>query len=114
MEHKKRTLLRKVGGAAVVSLLALIATLILLVILGYIYKWEWVGVGEAYRPMPPNQDIRREKTLWDWMDLLVVPVVLGIGGVALNQRAKRREERAEERAKERTLLLKFYDDFFQA
>src|SRR5215203_67201 len=80
MEHKKRTLLRKVGGAAVVSLLALIATLILLVILGYIYKWEWVGVGEAYRPMPPNQDIRREKTLWDWMDLLVVPVVLGIGG----------------------------------
>ena len=36
------------------------------------------------------------------------------GGVALNQRAKRREERAEERAKERTLLLKFYDDFFQA
>lgn len=36
------------------------------------------------------------KTLWDWMQLLLVPVMLAIGGFWLNQLQKGREERATE------------------
>jgi len=40
------------------------------------------------------------KTLWDWLQLLIIPVVLAIGGFWLNQLQKSREERTtEQRAK---------------
>src|SRR6266480_3014090 len=36
------------------------------------------------------------KTLWDWLQLLVVPILLAIGGFWLNQIQKSREERTRE------------------
>jgi hypothetical protein len=72
-----------------------LAMLAILIVLGYIYKWEWVGVGETLRPQPTNQDIRRVKTLWDWMQLLIIPGAIVIGTFALNQTAKRRDEEAQ-------------------
>jgi hypothetical protein len=38
---------------------------------------------ERWRPPPPKKDLwarlgMRGKTAWDWLDLLIVPVVLGI------------------------------------
>jgi uncharacterized protein YjbI with pentapeptide repeats len=90
---------------AVVAGVFLLATLIVLIVLGYIYQWEWVGVGEAYRPKPAGQDIRREKTLWDWMQLLIIPVAVAVGTFALNQAAKRRDDKAQEGQKEREKAL---------
>jgi len=80
---------------AVVIGVVLLATLSVLIVLGYIYQWEWVGVGEAYRPRPTDQNIRREKTLWDWMQLLIVLVAVAIGTFVLNQTAKRRDDKAQ-------------------
>ena len=37
------------------------------------------------------------KTLWDWMDLLIVPIVLAIGGWLLNRSEKEREEQVTAR-----------------
>ncbi len=79
----------------VVVSVVLLATLSVLIVLGYIYRWEWVGVGETYRPKPTDQDIRRGKTLWDWMQLLIVPVAVAIGSFVLNQTAKRRDDKAQ-------------------
>src|SRR3712207_3068093 len=48
------------------------STLLCLVIIdGYRYKWQWTGLSK--------------KTLWDWMQLLIIPIVLAIGAFALNQ-----------------------------
>jgi len=33
------------------------------------------------------------KTLWDWLQLLIVPIILAIGGFWLNQMQKSREQR---------------------
>jgi len=41
--------------------------------LGYINQISWVGVSN----LNPNPNI---KTLWDWMQLLIIPVILALGG----------------------------------
>jgi uncharacterized protein YjbI with pentapeptide repeats len=47
----------------------------------------------------PNADFVRGKTLWDWMDLFIIPIFLGIGVFLLNRSEREREsKRAEERA----------------
>src|SRR5690349_2230409 len=60
---------------------------IFLIWAGYWLKWNnWTGFSA--------------KTLWDWLQLLLVPVILTIGGYWLNQLQKSREERsAEQQAK---------------
>jgi len=68
---------------------ALGIALIVGIIGGYLFNWDWVGVGLFHRG----------KTLWDWLQLLIIPVVLAIGGFWLNQMQKNREEKT---AKHRT------------
>lgn len=54
---------------------------------------EWTGL----RVFNPGEDrLVRAKTLWDWLDLLIVSAVLAAGGLLLNRSARRSElERAE-------------------
>jgi uncharacterized protein YjbI with pentapeptide repeats len=62
------------------------------------YSFPWTGFGSY---ILPNGDFVREKSLWDWMELLVIPTVLALGAFFLN-RSERSLERqiAEERTKE--------------
>jgi uncharacterized protein YjbI with pentapeptide repeats len=45
-----------------------------LFVYGYLAKPEWIGVAD--------------KTLWDWMQLLIVPLMLAGGGILLNSRTQ--------------------------
>lgn len=62
------------------------------------YSFVWTGFGDFV-----GQDgvIERGKTLWDWMDLLLVPIFLGIGVFLLN-RSERDNERL--RAEKRSII----------
>jgi len=53
------------------------------------YSVSWTGFGESTLS---NGNIVGEKTLWDWMELLIIPLVLALGAFFLN-----RSERATER-----------------
>jgi hypothetical protein len=79
--------------------------LVVLIVLGYVYQSEWIGVGEAYRPKPTDQDIRRAKTLWDWMQLLIIPFAVAIGTFVLNRAAKRRDGNGQQARKDREALI---------
>ena len=59
---------------------------IIVIILGYWLKWSWTGFSA--------------KTLWDWLQLLFVPIILAIGGFWLNRIQKSREERTTEQRAE--------------
>jgi hypothetical protein len=76
-------------GAAVVLLLSLF----IMIIYGYAAKNAgWVGVAH--------------KTLWDWMKLLIVPLVLAAGGYFVTNTVQaERERRQEESSQERELLI---------
>jgi hypothetical protein len=53
---------------------------LLIVICGYLFGWKWTGL--------PRQ------TLWDWLDLLIVPFVLAVGGYLFTRSESRRAEQS--------------------
>ncbi len=69
----------------IVGLAALVVAV--LVLLGY--GTNWTGF-QAYTD--PKGDFHPSKTLWDWMELLIVPLVLGVGAFLLNRSEQRRQE----------------------
>jgi len=71
---------------------------------GYIYHWTWTGFGPSFRLVDPNHEFVPAKTFWDWLDLLIIPIVLAVGGLWFS-RAERRSEQviAEDRAQEAAL-----------
>jgi uncharacterized protein YjbI with pentapeptide repeats len=54
------------GGLWAAGIFWVALVFLLIVIGGYIQEWKWTGL--------PKQ------TLWDWLDLLIVPAVLAVGG----------------------------------
>jgi uncharacterized protein YjbI with pentapeptide repeats len=63
---------------------------------GYIFGWEWTGlVKDANFP---------KRTLWDWLQLLIIPTVLAGGTIWFNRRQQQRDQqRAEQRAQDDAL-----------
>ncbi len=56
---------------------------------------DWIGFTSATGPtLQPNEQYRPAKTLWDVLQLLIVPIILVIAGFWLNQIQKSREEEA--------------------
>ena len=62
----------------------IVALVVLLIWPGWAYQWRWTGFG-AFKSRP-------SKTLWDWMQLVLIPLVLAIAGFLLNRAQQRREQ----------------------
>jgi len=61
------------------------------------WGWDWTGFNRYIGPqLRTNQQYRPEKTLWDWLQLLIIPFMLAIGGFWLNKIQKDRDERVTE------------------
>jgi hypothetical protein len=82
-----RGLLSGIIGGAFVAVILVVA----------FYWLPWPGLGfDGYTPPERTQPI---KTLWDLLELLIVPVVLLVGGVLLDRRERERDRfEAEQRA----------------
>ena len=95
--------------AIILAVVFFVAFLYRLIRVGY--RYEWTGFGEADLPKPENREVRPEKTVWDWLQLLIVPVVLAIVTIVFTlyqegrlsrieqQRAQNALQVAEERAR---------------
>jgi uncharacterized protein YjbI with pentapeptide repeats len=100
MGAKLRSLLLKykwhplIAGGVIVLLLAFALAIA-------VFGLDWTGFTSATGPtLKPNEQYRPAKTLWDVLQLLIVPIILAVGGFWLNQMQKQREQRdTEERAK---------------
>jgi len=69
------------------------------------YGWTWTGFVHYTTPKTDTEEFHPGKTLWDFMQLLIIPLVLVVGGFLLN-RAQRQQEldiAAEERETERQI-----------
>jgi len=81
------------------QLFALAAAIFLIVSLfgGYFYGWTWTGFSPY---TPPTSDYQRGATLYDWLQLAVVPAAIAFGVVGLSRSQQKRDQRlAEQRAK---------------
>src|SRR5688572_24135763 len=67
---------RSLGKRFLQAVGIMVALIIVLVLVRIGYAYEWIGFGQT----EVKGEIRSSKTLWDWLNLLIVPVVLAIGG----------------------------------
>lgn len=68
-----------------IVLTSLFVTLVVLVILGgYKLNWGWTGF---------NGNNKSGKTLWDWLQLLIIPLVLAIIAILFNRAERKNEQR---------------------
>ncbi len=80
-------LFQLIGLTSIFTILGSISVISVLLVLigGYRYKWSWTGL--------------HQKTLWDWMQLLIIPIMIAIGGFVFNQvQSENEQKRTEERA----------------
>src|SRR5215212_48906 len=82
-QQQARRRKRVLRAAGIVAALAFSIT----VFGGYLFGWKWTGL--------PRE------TLWDWLDLLIVPTVLALGGYLFTRSENQRARETAE--KERTL-----------
>jgi len=59
-------------GIRAVAVLVVIGALWRLIRIGY--EYQWTGLGEAELPKQENVEFRPKKTLWDWLQLLIIPI----------------------------------------
>ena len=99
---------QQIKAHPIVSVLAtlVIALIVLVIIGGYLLHWDWAGF---------NGNIKSGKTLWDWLQLLIIPAVLAFGvsviyltisrgeQEATKQRAKTEREVADDNQREAAL-----------
>jgi hypothetical protein len=89
---KELNRLSTVLGAATV-----VAAVVVLIRVGQ--RHEWTGFGESVRPKPDNEEVQPRKTLWDWLQLFIVPLALAaIGLWFAAQQDFRQQKNEEERA----------------
>jgi uncharacterized protein YjbI with pentapeptide repeats len=90
--------------AVLITLPVIVVALFVLIILGYIFHWDWTGLN-GYNNVLTATDITASpqkitktvayqpgKTLWDWLQLLIIPAVLAVGGYLFNYTASRNEQ----------------------
>jgi uncharacterized protein YjbI with pentapeptide repeats len=70
------------------------------------YSPPWTGF-DGYTKSSSN--IERAKTLWDWMNLLIVPLVLAIGAWYLNKTEKNVEQKIAQDRLQEERLQKYFD-----
>src|SRR5215469_7395486 len=86
-------------------LVAAVITIVLLAVFALavsLFGWDWTGFNGGYSKITiheasKDRELPLARTLWDWLQLLVVPIMLAIGGFWLNQIQKSREDKITER-----------------
>ena len=63
-------------------MLVVLIALVVVIVLGYTNNWNWTGL--------------HGKTLYDWLQLLIIPAVLAVGGYLFNYTIGRNERQANE------------------
>ena len=77
---------------------------------GYLLGWYWTGFGEYLAPATtPTQTLERAKTLWDWLELLIVPTVLAIAALLFNQSQRAAQTRLTADRQQQELLMVYLD-----
>ena len=95
---------RAIGVVAIV-----LTVIIVLIIAGYWLNWTgFNGYDKVTKEFTPGGQLVKTtseyqpgKTLWDWLQLLIIPVVLAVAGFLLNQLQKDRDQKAEDAQKQR-------------
>lgn len=65
---------------------------------------EWIGSGESIK----DETKEVSKTLWDWLDLFIIPIAIGLVGWSYNQAEKVKASKIEKERAQNELLDSFF------
>ena len=77
------------------------------IIIGYAAKWT--GFSEYTSPTHPER-FQRSKTLWDWMQLLLIPVLIAAGGYWFQTQQHNTDTQIAYGQQQETILKTYLDD----
>jgi uncharacterized protein YjbI with pentapeptide repeats len=77
------------------------SVVVALTVLAYRRHWHWTGLTADPGDGTSTRPARPAKTLWDWLQLLIVPLVLAVLAFGLNAEQGARERRQEDRRADR-------------
>ena len=81
---------------SLLTLSVALAAVVAFVIVAYVRGWYWTGFVASGGEDAAQSSRAGSKTLWDWLQLLIVPLVLAVAAFALNDAQSRREQSREE------------------
>ncbi|HLH61846.1 MAG TPA: pentapeptide repeat-containing protein [Ktedonobacteraceae bacterium] len=94
--------------AVITIFLLVLFALIIVIICGYLLHWNWTGltvssstsiateIDTATHKITRTISQQPGKTLWDWLQLLVIPAVLAIGGYLFNYTTSENERKSRD------------------
>src|SRR5919107_516244 len=94
------------GAATVV-----VAAVVVMIRVGQHY--QWTGFGESVQPKSGDQEIRPRKTLWDWLQLFIVPLALATLGLWFSVQQDTRQQLLEEQRAQNAALQAYLDQMSQ-
>jgi uncharacterized protein YjbI with pentapeptide repeats len=81
---------------------------IILIIIGILIGYRYPSIGFS-NYITPSGDFQRGKTLWDWIQLLVIPIILAVLAYYLSSSQKDREIAITQIEKRETALQNYFD-----
>ena len=85
----------RMGLVVIIVTGVLVIALIVVVVLGYWLNWQWVGVSGGNSKISTITTATEQppaKTLWDWMQLLIIPAAIAVGVWWLNRLQQQRDQ----------------------
>jgi uncharacterized protein YjbI with pentapeptide repeats len=82
-----------------------VVALAIFVILGYRRRWSWTGLSADPGDPATGRPSAPAKTLWDWLQLLIVPLVLAVAAFGLNAAQAERDLQSEQGRAEQGLQV---------
>jgi uncharacterized protein YjbI with pentapeptide repeats len=78
---------------AILGAATAVVAIVVLIRVGQHY--QWTGFGESVRPKSGDQEIQARKTLWDWLQLFIVPLALAAIGLWFAAQQEARQQQIE-------------------
>jgi uncharacterized protein YjbI with pentapeptide repeats len=103
-EQESRRQVEQRRAQQVLWTVGIVVALVVLIRIGY--ALQWTGFGQSQ----DVQEVRPAKTLWDWLKLLIVPVVLAIGGYLFTRSENRATQAAAGRQAQEEALQAYLDN----
>ena len=69
---------------------------------------DWTGVGERHWKTAPDEHVEPGKTLWDWLQLLIVPAILIAVTFAWSSSQTRTDDKREDRRSQDVTLNGYF------
>ena len=90
-----------------VGVVVLLVGVVALIYGVYQLKWDWTGFNEHIGPN--RQQYQPARTLWDWLQLLIIPAVLAIGALWFNAQQRKVSDAESTDNQQETALQDYID-----